>query len=222
MTKPKSSSGDSSRKVVRIIGHPGDDPAELQARSITRPTVQAAATIQEFADRKAETELTVNALIDELQRHCDAANNGNLEREEAMLVAQAHTLDAIFNTLARRACGQEYLKNWETFMRLALKAQSQCRTTIETLAAIKNPQPLAFVRQANIATGPQQVNNGTAVPGAVREAAHAREVEFSRTKLSRPAANELCPDTRASAFARRADPQMAAVGEIDGTEDARG
>jgi hypothetical protein len=37
---------------------------------------------------------------------------------------------------------------------LALKAQSQCRATLETLAAIKNPQPVAFVRQANIAHGP--------------------------------------------------------------------
>ena len=47
-------------------------------------------------------------------------------------------------------------------MRLALKAQAQCRSTIETLAAIKNP-PVVFARQANIANGPQQVNNhGTA------------------------------------------------------------
>jgi hypothetical protein len=222
MTKPKSSSGDSSRKVVRIIGHPGDDPAELQARSITRPTVQAAATIQEFADRKAETELTVNALIDELQRHCDAANSGNLACEEAMLVAQAHTLDTIFNTLARRATGQEYLRNWETFMRLALKAQSQCRTTIETLAAIKNPQPVAFVKQANIAAGPQQVNNVAAVPASVRADAHAREIESTQTKLSGPTANELCPDSRASALARRTDPQMATVGEIHRTKDGGG
>jgi hypothetical protein len=46
----------------------------------------------------------------------------------------------------------------ETYLRLALKAQSQCRATLETLAAIRNPQPVAFVRQANIAHGPQQLN----------------------------------------------------------------
>ena len=45
-------------------------------------------------------------------------------------------------------------------LRLALKAQAQCRATLEALAAIKNPQPVFFVRQANIAHGPQQVNNG--------------------------------------------------------------
>ena len=138
-----------------------------------------------------------------------------------MLVAQAHTLDMIFNTLARRANGQEHLKNWETFMRLALKAQSQCRTTIETLAAIKNPAPVAFVRQANIAAGPQQVNNGIAVKETIRASAHAREIETTQSKLTE-VANELRPDTGASALAGPADREMATVGEIDGTENGRG
>jgi len=44
-------------------------------------------------------------------------------------------------------------------MRPVLKAQSQCRTTIETLSEMKNPKPVAFVQQANIANEPQQVNN---------------------------------------------------------------
>jgi hypothetical protein len=44
-------------------------------------------------------------------------------------------------------------------MRLALKAQSQSRATVETLAAIKNP-PVVYARQANFAAGHQQVNNG--------------------------------------------------------------
>jgi len=51
-----------------------------------------------------------------------------------------------------------------------LKAQSQCRATLEALAAIKNP-PIVYARQANIAAGPQQVNNG--VPGPVRADARA-------------------------------------------------
>jgi hypothetical protein len=50
-------------------------------------------------------------------------------------------------------------------MRLALKAQSQCRATLETAAAMKNSQPVAFVRQANVAHGPQQVNNSAANSG---------------------------------------------------------
>lgn len=34
------------------------------------------------------------------------------------------------------------------------KAQSQCRATLETLAAIKNP-PVIYAKQANISNGPQ-------------------------------------------------------------------
>ena len=52
----------------------------------------------------------------------------------------------------------EYIEATERYMRLALKAQGQCRATLETLAAIKNP-PVVFARQANFANGPQQVNN---------------------------------------------------------------
>jgi hypothetical protein len=43
-------------------------------------------------------------------------------------------------------------------MRMALKAQNQCRMTLETLSNIKNP-PVIYAKQANIANGPQQVNN---------------------------------------------------------------
>lgn len=78
-----------------------------------------------------------------------------------MLAIQAHTLDTMFNELARRSWTNVdggYIEAGERYMRLALKAQSQCCTTIETLSEMKNPKPVAFVRQANIANGPQQVN----------------------------------------------------------------
>jgi hypothetical protein len=73
-------------------------------------------------------------------------------------------LDAIFNEMARRAAlnmGQ-HLGPTETYMRLALKAQSQSRATLETLAEIKNPRPVYInPQQVNHTNGPQQVNNGT-------------------------------------------------------------
>ena len=43
-------------------------------------------------------------------------------------------------------------------MRLALKAQSNCRATAETVAFIRNPRTV-FANQANISNGPQQVND---------------------------------------------------------------
>lgn len=41
---------------------------------------------------------------------------------------------------------------------------SKLRAPRETLAAIKNPAPVTFVRQANVAHGPQQVNNDPPPP----------------------------------------------------------
>lgn len=77
-----------------------------------------------------------------------------------MLNAQVNALNAIFAELSRRAALNmgEYPAATERYLRLAFKAQSHCRATVETLAAIKNP-PTVFAKQANIANGPQQVNN---------------------------------------------------------------
>jgi hypothetical protein len=55
-------------------------------------------------------------------------------------------------------------------MRLALKAQGQCRATVETLAFIKNPQPYIQNNRAHY----QQINNGIAVEKQSQEP-HAPE-----------------------------------------------
>jgi hypothetical protein len=49
-------------------------------------------------------------------------------------------------------------------VRLTLKAVGQCRATLETLAAIKNPL-VVFAKQANMAHGPQQVKQRHAPDG---------------------------------------------------------
>jgi hypothetical protein len=119
-----------------------------------------------------------------------------------MMTTQAHTLDAIFNYLARRAKDAEYLNQFEQYLKLGLRAQSQCRATWEALSAIKNPPVAGYVNQANIAHGPQQVNNG-----APNDKPRARENQNSQ--------NELLEQKAAG----KADPAMATVGEIDGAED---
>lgn len=110
-------------------------------------------------------------LVEALSEQTDAAISGDTSRAEAMLAAQAHTLDTIFNHLARRAALDlgEYLDATDTCMRLALRAQSQFRVTLETLAAVQNPPLVRSVRQANAANGPRQVNNGPA-PSRARTA----------------------------------------------------
>ena len=110
-------------------------------------------------------ELSLNDSVAVLRTTCKEVTAGDMAKAETILMAQAAALDAIFAEMARRAVGQEYLKQYEAFMRMAMKAQNQCRMTLETLATIKNP-PVVFARQANINNGgQQQVNNGaTAAP----------------------------------------------------------
>ena len=211
-SKPKATAATKkSRNSVVVLSQKDENPDDATARTLTRPEVQAAATIQKWEGGNHE----VNALARELTAQVVAVNGGDLLRAEGMLIAQAHTLDALFNNLARRAHGQEYLHQYETYMRLALKTQSQCRATLETLAAIKNPPSVAFVRQANIASGPQQVNNG--IPASSR----AREIESAQSKLLEAHYGERL-DTGTEGAAIGADPQLATVGKIDRTKDGTG
>ena len=96
-------------------------------------------------------------------------NGGSLAQVEAMLMNQATALQTVFARLVERGMGCTEVAPFEANLRMGLRAQSQCRATLETLAAIKNPAWVAFVRQANIAHGPQQVNNGVPEPSRTRE-----------------------------------------------------
>ena len=95
-------------------------------------------------------------LIEELRKRVSAVHEGKLEGVEAMLFGQAVALQSIFTNYASRSAANvgEHLHAAETFMKLALRAQSQCRATLETLATIKNP-PMIYARQANITSGAQ-------------------------------------------------------------------
>ena len=160
-------------------------------------------------------ELDFTELVAVMHEKTDQVKAGDLSGLEATLTAQAVLLDGIFNEMARRASlnMKEHLQAMDVYMRLALKAQSQCRTTVEALAEIKNPRPVAFVRQANISHGPQQVNNG--IPS------HAREIENQQSKLS-GAVNELPSNTGTSALAGSVNQGMEAVGAINGAEVKNG
>lgn len=119
-----------------------------------------------------EDALDLTALSHHLSERAQALQgDAPLRQVEEMLLSQAHALSVMFTVLADKATSQEYMKNMETYTRLALKAQGQCRATLETLAAIKQPRHVVIAQQANLAHQ-QQVNNGTAgQPGTAPAAA---------------------------------------------------
>lgn len=166
---------------------PNETEGAAMARTALRPAVSAACTAMEYRVLPRD-ELDLNALVNELSAQCGAVSRGDLGRPEAMLTAQAHALDGIFNSLAQRAARNigRHPEAVDTYLRLALRAQSQCRATLETLATIKNP-PVVIARQANIAHGPQQVNNGPRArensiePNKLLEHSHGERLDFGTT-----------------------------------------
>ncbi|MEO8444207.1 MAG: hypothetical protein ABI567_04265 [Gammaproteobacteria bacterium] len=105
------------------------------------------------------------------------------------------------------------LNQYEMFMELALRAQNQARMTWETLAAMKNPPQVAYVRQANIAAGPQQVNNGVPAP----------------TVENKPEPNKLLEvtdgqrlDALTAGTPSRADSELEAVESVHWSPDGKG
>ncbi|GAB2662957.1 hypothetical protein [Arenimonas aestuarii] len=194
-------------RTLPVPTKPDESPSRAVARSVVRPTVLSAFSLGAFRPAGME-EVPLADLIDELCEQVQRTNSGDMARPVGMLTAQAHTLDAIFNRLAYRAASNmaEYPEATELYLKLALRAQGQCRATLEAISTIKNP-PVVFAKQANIAHGHQQVNNGTAAP-------HAGESENAPNKLLE-AEDGQWMDAPAPGTASGADPAMEAVGEVN-------
>ena len=131
-----------------------DTQSQALAKLATN-SVLSAVTLKRYSNAGDDSE--VADLVTEMRKAGGEVVAGDMGRVERMLVNQAITLDAIFNNMAQRSGKQDSFKGIEVLMRLALKAQAQARSTAEALALLKNPMP--YIKQANMTTGPQQVNN---------------------------------------------------------------
>lgn len=219
MTKAKTPEPTPKSRRLEIVGVPGKTEDRLVADLVAQGVATNASVAVQFV-RPEHGELSLTDMVASLREHGEAVNRGDLTAAERMLNAQAVALNVIFCELARRAALNmgEYIGATESYLRLALKAQSQSRATVETLAAIKNP-PVVFARQMNVANGPQQVNNGPPLPKADQYApapAHLGETAFRPNELL-----EGCTDgrpqldTRAAPATSRAHQDLAAVGAVN-------
>jgi hypothetical protein len=142
-----------------------------------------------------------------LERATKQIKLGDLSKIEEMYISQAMALEVIFASLARRAKAQDKLLQYETHMRLALKAQNQSRATLQALVQLKQPANTQFIKQANIAQGHQQVNN-------------LSEKNISpQNKLLEGETYDL--DGRPQTTAARINSNMEAVGEVHRGKDSR-
>src|SRR5262249_45964595 len=138
MSKPKAAKA-ATVKTLQVHFPADGDVNRQTAELATEPSVQGAMSINQW--RPGSNDVQLGSLFANLKKQARLQNPGDPSRPQAILAVQAQTLDAIFNDLVRRAKAAEYLSQFEAYMRCGLKAQSQCRATLETLAAIKTPAP---------------------------------------------------------------------------------
>ncbi|MHB8390521.1 MAG: hypothetical protein ACYDBH_13230 [Acidobacteriaceae bacterium] len=192
----------------------------LLANVALSPDAANAATAAMYAQGNFG-EISFPEAVEVIRQQISEVHKCDLHGAESMLTAQAVALNAIFNEMARRAGINmgEHMGVAETYLRLALKAQSQCRATLETLAEIKNPRPVfVTAQQANIAQGHQQVNNG-ATPA--EHASRAQKSENVQNKLLERNHGERL-DFGAPGKASAVDSPVETVGAIHGAKVERG
>ena len=154
---------DAATDQALALGNDAATAAEAAACASTSPIAKAAMT-QQAAMKGLLGEVRLDLLVKELAAQSKAARSGDMEEMESMLAVQAQTLDTLFNHLTRRALQNmgQYTMAAEMYFKLAMRAQSQARSTALALFELKHPRAVSFVQQANFAHGPQQVNNGSA------------------------------------------------------------
>ena len=186
-----------------------DTQSQALAKLATN-SVLSAVTLKRYSN--AGDDLEVADLVTEMRKAGGEVVAGDMGRVERMLVNQAITLDAIFNNMAQRSGKQDSFKGIEVLMRLALKAQAQARSTAEALALLKNPMP--YIKQANMTTGPQQVNNtyaGGTLERSARAQAGAENSQSEPNKLLEADHGQRL-DIGAQAAAGRANQKLETVG----------
>jgi hypothetical protein len=166
-------------KKLSIEPKPGRTEAQTMADAIVSPVIMAGVLAHEYSmcGNKCEITDVVASMRDITAR----VKTGDLTDVEAMLMSQATTLQTLFTFFTHLAKQQTGLSQFQAYMTTALKTQNQCRTTLQTLLELKFPRTTAFVKQANITSGPQQINNGVKSEPVDT---HAQETETEQSKLS--------------------------------------
>ena len=183
-----------------------------EAEGALSPAFCAVAAMSPFTKQSIGAVDTIAAMA-ALTEQIEEIKKGDMGGAEAMLFAQAAALQSLWVTLMIRANrNSDYIESFESLMSLALKAQSQCRTSLLALNEIKFPKSATFVKQANIANQ-QQVNNGT--PACAK-----KTTETSNKLLKEP--NHATLDLGGTETASVANPKLEALDEIDGTKDRKG
>lgn len=162
--KAKPEDGMQPNNALTVEQTPDETGAQATARTVLEPGLRHAFTASKFAAPLLGDAIEAPGLmdyIDHVQSVTAKAEAGDLALASRLLVAQAITLDSMFTEMARRAAlnMREYVEATERYGRLALKAQSNCRATLEALAKLHQPREQT-VRHVHVNEGGQAVIAG--------------------------------------------------------------
>ena len=106
-------------------------PEELTAkgRMATAGTVAAAAAMEPFQANLMGPDAGFDPIHTSLVDRVKQVQSGDLSHVESMLMSQAMALQTMFSSLARLAANQEYVQHQQSYLALAIKAQSASRAT---------------------------------------------------------------------------------------------
>ena len=160
MTKRKAPAPAES-KAVTILANEGETEAQTMGRALIEPYFRHGAVTHAVLGKMLGT-VPGNAQLDDfgraIQAKAKATGEGNMTLPSEILTAQALTLDSLFTELARRATNNmgDYAQTAERYARLAFKAQSNCRATLEALAKLHQPREQT-VKHVHVNEGGQAV-----------------------------------------------------------------
>mgnify|MGYP001821227006 CR=1 FL=1 len=187
---------DSKKHNTIIVEEPKDGDLDKKlAETALDSSIQASLSVRKYGAEEVFRDVDINTLAQSLSEQIKATKENDLDDLEAMLTGQAYVLNAMFNNLTQKAVNNMGydMRVAEAFLKYGLRVQSQCQSTIEKISQIKNPPLVGYARQANIAHGHQQVNNGLENQNVQNELLEEKDGEWL--------------DTRAKSKAGRDDPQ---------------
>ena len=193
----KAISANKGRNALHVDQQPNETEGQATARKLLQPHVRHSLSASSFAGKVLGSEVEAPELMDYMP-HVHATTTGAAAGDVAfaheVLAAQILTLDTMFTEFARRAAMNmgEYLDAAERYARLGMKAQSNCRATIETLAKLHQPREQT-VKHVHVNEGGQAVvadhfhhqAGGTQI-AKTNEQSHAAGPAGERTALPSP------------------------------------
>ena len=147
---------------------------EIAAQAVD-PCVTSSMVVSAFWQEARVSEIDPKAGYDAIRDEADAVRDGVMTSAQATLVGQALALNAIFAELARRGAAALNRPGnaAEKYLRLAMKAQSQCRATLNVLSdfaegpdAEERPAAPQYTRiERVIVYPPRHDEDGNLIPG---------------------------------------------------------